>query len=269
MALAGTLHDPEGRLRAMFASSAAHLAHYAHISVVATAATDRDLVAALRAAGVRVLHNGDERAGENRRQAIADATTLEANSIFSCDFDRWLHWAQAFPDELAALGPRIASNCADAWYVCLGRTPRAYATHPLVQRVAEEATNHPLSLALGRQVDATAGASWLSREGADILLRSSIEPTLATDTEWPLLVHSVDPTRVAYLACEGLEFETADRYGPEIEAAGGLASWTERTYETPEVWHWRLRLAADSSAAICRVLDGPTSSRRSAKTSHT
>lgn len=227
---------------------------YAGVSVVATAATDSRMVDALRAAGVEVQEDGDEQAGENRRRAVADALRSGANCIFSCDFDRWLHWAQCFPEELAALGSRVANECADAWYVCLGRTSRAYATHPLAQRVAEKATNHPLSLALGRQVDATAGASWLTREGAEIVLCDSIEPTLATDAEWPMLVHLVDPKRVAFLACEGLEFETADRFGPEIQAAGGLAAWCNRTYETPEVWESRLRLATDSVAAITRLL---------------
>lgn len=257
VAFAGTLHDPQGRLRHLFEAHVSLLAAYTRVIVVATAATNREMVGEVRAAGVQVLHHGDERAGENRRRAIAEAIRSGANSIFSCDFDRWLHWAQFFPDELKGLGSRVASDCADAWYVCLGRTPRAYATHPLVQRVAEEATNHALSLAIGRHVDATAGASWLSREGAEILLRDSVEPTLATDTEWPLLVHLIDPTRVDFLACEGVEFETADRFGPEIRAAGGLEAWLDRTYETPAAWESRLQLATDSVAAINRVLSQP------------
>jgi hypothetical protein len=253
-ALAATLHDPEGRLMASLESSTALFSMYAGVYVTATAASDSRIVEALRAAGARVRADGDARAGENRRRAVADALASGASSIFSCDFDRWLHWAKFFPDELAALPTRIADECPESWYVSLGRTSRAYATHPLVQRATEEATNHALSLVLGRGVDATAGASWLTRRGAEIVLSESIEPTLATDAEWPLLVHRVDPARVGFLACEGLEFETADRFELEIELAGGVEQWLERTYETPAEWEARLRLATDSVAVICRLM---------------
>lgn len=252
-ALAATLHDAEGRLLPGLQSNAAHLAMYAGVFVTATTASDSRIVEALRAAGARVRADGDERAGENRRLAVATALGSGVSSVFSCDFDRWLHWAQFFPDELTALPTRVADQHPESSYVCLGRTPRAYATHPLVQRATEAATNHALALALGREVDATAGACWLTREAAEIVLRDSIEPTLATDVEWPLLVHRVDPARVTFLACEGLEFETADRFKAEIEDAGGFEEWVKRTYETPAMWGARLRLAADSVAAICRL----------------
>ncbi len=58
-----------------------------------------------------------------------------------------------------------------------------------MQRVAEGATNRAASLALGRRLDATAGACWLDRSGAEIVLAGSVEETNATDLEWPALVN--------------------------------------------------------------------------------
>ena len=149
---------------------------------------------------------------------------------------------------------RIDRQRPRRWYACLGRTARAFATHPDVQRLTETVTNTALSLALGRRLDAVAGASWLSRAGAELILPRSIETTNATDLEWPALIALVDPRRIGLLRCEGLEFETAAFYPEAIAAAGGLAAWLHRTYDHPESWRARTQLAADSIAALARVL---------------
>ncbi|MDP9366607.1 MAG: hypothetical protein M3Q10_20665, partial [Chloroflexota bacterium] len=115
--------------------------------------------------------------------------------------------------------------------------------------------NRALSLAVGRRLDATAGACWLSPEGAELVLRGSIEASNATDLEWPALVHRADPRRLAFVALDGLAFETAAFFPAEVAAAGGEAAWIDDRYERPEVWRDRLTLAADSVAALCRVLE--------------
>ena len=124
-----------------------------------------------------------------------------------------------------------------------------------MQRLTETVTNTALSLALGRRLDAVAGASWLSREGAELILPRSIEPTNATDLEeWPALIALADPRRIGQLRCDGLEFETAAFHPVAIAAAGGLAAWLHHTYDHPESWRARTQLAADSIAALTRVL---------------
>ncbi len=102
------------------------------------------------------------------------------------------------------------------WYVCLGRTARAFATHPAAQRLPETATNRALSAAAGRPLDAVAGAAWLTPEAAEIILAGSREPTAATDLEWPALILRHDPSRLRGLRCEGLEWETPDFHAAEI-----------------------------------------------------
>ncbi len=251
-ALAATLHDPEGRLLPALRERVDRLAGYRRVCVAATEATDAQVVALLRDRGVIVVP-GDARVGEARRAALRGAVG-DGNAILACDFDRWLHWAGRFPEELAATPARLARRRPPPWYACLGRTARAFATHPAVQRAAEGATNRALSLALGRRLDATAGACWLAPAGAALVLRESVEATNATDLEWPALVYRTDPRRLAFLAVEGLEFETAAFFAEEVAAAGGEAAWVRDRYDRPEVWRDRLRLAADSVAAACRVL---------------
>lgn len=258
-ALVATLHDPRGVALTLLHLEpvTAALGMYPLVVVAATAATDACVPTRLEQFGVHVVPGGQ--AGEGRRAAL-QAAGANQPACFSCDFDRWLHWARFWPDELAALPARVArlgtSKRIPPWYVCLGRTARAFATHPAAQRLPETATNRALSAAAGRPLDAVSGAAWLTPEAAEIILAGSSEPTAATDLEWPALILRHDPNRLRGLRCEGLEWETPDFHAAEIVAAGGLAAWTRATFNTPSMWAARLGLAAASGAALQRVLAG-------------
>jgi hypothetical protein len=256
-ALVTTLHDPAGDALPFLARDdvAGALLTYPLVTVAVTAATDPRPIARLEALGARIVPGG--RSGEGRRAALA-AAGAEGEAWFNCDLDRWLHWAVAWPEELAMVPASAARFGAGEqhrpWCVCLGRTARAFRTHPPAQRLPEAATNRALSWAVGKPLDAVAGAVWLSSEGREIILAESIEPTAATDLEWAALILRRDPARLRGLRREGLEWETPDFHAAEIAAAGGLAAWTTRVFDTPAMWAARLRLAADSTAALARVL---------------
>jgi hypothetical protein len=260
-ALVATLHDPRGVALTLLERDlepvVTALGTYPLVVVATTTATDARVATRLEQLGAHVVPGGQ--AGEGRRSALTVAGADQPVS-FSCDFDRWLHWARFWPDELAALPARVARlgsrKRIPPWYVCLGRTARAFATHPDAQRLPETATNRALSAAAGRLLDAVAGAAWITPEAAEIILASSHEPTAATDLEWPALILRRDPSRLRGLRCEGLEWETPDFHAAEIEAVGGLAAWTRATFDTPTMWAARLRLAAASGAALERVLAG-------------
>jgi hypothetical protein len=252
-----TLHDPRRAALSILDHDAVTTALASYpLAVVATSpATDDRVTTRLRQLGAHVVLGG--LTGEGRRAALTAGADHPA--CFSCDFDRWLHWARFWPDELAALPARLARLAGKGiapWYVCLGRTARAFATHPAAQRLPETATNRALSAAAGRPFDAVAGAAWLTPEAVEIVLAGSREPTAATDLEWPALILRHDPRRLRGLRCEGLEWETPDFHAVEIVAAGGLQAWTRATFDTPAMWAARLRLAAASGAALERVLTG-------------
>ena len=250
------MHDPRGASLSFLDAATPALQTYPLVVVAATAATDRRLTARLEEIGATVVPGG--LTGEGRRAVLA-AAGLEHPSYFSCDFDRWLHWTRFWPQELTALPERVARlgsrGRTPPWYVCLGRTARAFATHPPAQRLPEAATNRALSAAAGRPLDAVSGAAWLTPEAVEIILAGSREPTAATDLEWPALILRHDPSRLRGLRCEGLEWETPDVHAEEIAAAAGLEAWTRATFDTPAMWAARLRLAAASGAALERVLD--------------
>jgi hypothetical protein len=252
-----TLHDPRGDYLTLLDLEAVSIAlgTYPLVVVAASPASDARVTSRLDQLGACIVPGGQ--AGEGRRAALT-AAGVDHPAYFSCDFDRWLHWARFWPDELAALPERVAmigGKRISPWYVCLGRTARAFATHPAAQRLPETATNRALSAAAGRPLDAVAGAAWLTPEAAAIVLAGSREPTAATDLEWPALILRHDPGRLRGLRCEGLEWETPDAHTEEIAAAGGLVPWIRATFDTPTMWAARLRLAAASGAALERVLN--------------
>ena len=253
-----TLHDPQGAfiplIDRQLAAVTTALTTYPLVVIATSPDTDARLTSRLAQLGAHVVPGGQ--AGEGRRAALT-AAGGDQPAYFSCDFDRWLHWVRSWPQELAALPARVTrlgGKRTPPWYVCLGRTARAFATHPAAQRLPETATNRALSAAARRPLDAAAGAAWLTPEAAELILASSHEPTAATDLEWPALILRRDPTRLRGLRCEGLEWETADVHTAEIISAGGLAAWTRATFDTPAMWAARLRLAAASGAALERVL---------------
>ena len=71
------------------------------------------------------------------------------------------------------------------------------------------------------------------------------------DAEWPLLLlkppsgtfSGDEGFRLGYRPCEGLEYETADRFSPEIEAAGGYEAWVRQMSSNPNRWAFRLQIA--------------------------
>jgi hypothetical protein len=255
-ALASTLHDPDATTLPFLARADVReaLQRYRRVTVAATPVTDPRVMDRLISLGVHVVPGGET--GVGRRAALAAAMPHAA--YFSCDFDRWLHWVMSWPEELGALPERVARMGSTVrsrpYAIVLGRTARAFATHPLVQRLPETSTNHALSLAAGRRLDAVSGAVWLSPEGAATVLGNSIEPSAATDLEWAALILRRDPTRLRGLRLEGLEWETPDFHAAAIAAAGGLDAWIASTFDTPAMWAARLRLAADSVAALNRVI---------------
>ena len=250
-----TLHDPRGVSRFLIDGAARELAAYPLVTVAVTMETDPAVNARREEFGACVVPGGQ--AGEGRRAALAAAGPGQA-AYFSCDFDRWLHWARTWPEELAALPSRVARlgrGGTPPWYVCLGRTARAFRTHPAAQRFPEAATNRALSAAAGRSLDAASGAAWLAAETVPLILAASREPTAATDLEWPAIILRHDPARLRGLRCEGLEWETPDFHAEAITAAGGFEAWVRAEFDTPRLWAQRLRLAAASGAALERVLN--------------
>ena len=237
-------------------------AAYAGLVVLASGATTDRSVAELRAAGAIVERQADapatiERLGAVRRAALALGLRTRGQHFHFCDWDRVLHWAARYPDELGEVISKIPR------YDCLilGRTARAFATHPRVQRDTESIVNHCFGLVWGQELDVTAASRGFSRAAVERIVEGCDEPTLGNDCAWPLFLRRDVELRIGYLRTEGLEWETPDRYVDQIAAMGGptrwlsahdadVARWADRLelarIEVDALRRWREKLMADS-----------------------
>ena len=246
VALAVTHHDPEGRmleqikrvlpvLTGIFGGLAIRASHTAHAPSLAL----------LTGAGALLAHGSPEQAverfklGQARRDALALALQLDCPFILYCDCDRALHWAERYPKELA----EVAARVTDFDFTVLGRTPRALDSHPRIQRDTEAIVNHVFASVSGHAWDVTAATRGLARRAAEAVLAGCPDEDVSTDVSWPLFLERAGGFSLGYMATEGMEFETADRYGDEIAQAGGLAPWVARLDADPRNWAHRLDMA--------------------------
>jgi hypothetical protein len=254
--LAATYHDPQGAMLAQ-AQRVLPVLHelYDAVVVLATPNTSRQSLDRLHALGVEIdvqqPYQGDGIAtlGLVRRDSLDIALRWGASAIHLCDWDRILHWAEFHGDELREVVDAIPRYDL----LILGRTERAFGSHPQVQRDTEKLINHVFSMAWGAPLDVGAGARGLSRRAARMLIDlPEPEPTAGNDGAWPLFLARHPELTIGYAATEGLEWETPDRHADEIAAAGGLDAWLAAYDAAPDHWVFRTRLAAYEIEALAR-----------------
>lgn len=252
VALVATVHQPDERLAGMIAAQLPALAaRYAALTARCSPETHPIILALLRRHEVAVLVGGQESAGiyhigEVRREAIRAGLQAGTTHLQMCDFDRAIHWVAHYPRELES----VIADITHYDLLVLGRTERAWATHPPYQAETEPLFNRVFALVTGLSWDVGAGSRGFSQRAAERLLALSQERTVGVDAELPLLLLNQDGFRTGYRACEGLEFETADRFGAEIEAAGGYEAWEAQISADPRRWVFRLKLALMIAEAI-------------------
>ncbi|MGI5836396.1 MAG: hypothetical protein ACOX87_07880 [Chloroflexota bacterium] len=250
VALVSTMHDPEGRMvEATKLLIDRLLEMYEAVVVAPTSHTSPDILDALRGATVELLEESNGRIGVGRRHALRMGLRTTASHLQYCDFDRILHWIGRYPEELASTLEELQKYD----YTIIGRTDRAFASHPRVQRDTEAITNHAFSLWFGQPVDISAGSCGVSRRAAALLLEKSVAPSNATDAEWPALVQTTGKMTVGFTRTEGLEFETPDYFADEIAQAGSLEAWLEERSRPLTAWIARTRLTLESLESILAV----------------
>ncbi|NDJ78588.1 MAG: hypothetical protein GYB65_20250, partial [Chloroflexi bacterium] len=185
-------HDPEGRLYRQFE---AHLPTLLDVFDAVTAhakdITHAGMVDLLIDAGVEVRREPDRRdangiplIGAVRRSCLQLALETGASWVLYCDSDRALHWAEHYPDELAEVATQIRAYD----FTVIGRTERAFTSHPRIQRDTEAIINHVYGLLSGTTWDITAATRGLSRPAAEAILAQHTDDTFGVDATWPLFI---------------------------------------------------------------------------------
>ena len=254
VALTMTFHERDDRLVGLAeAQLPALAARYAALVAYCSRETHPALLAVLRRYGASVHLDSTEATGIQqlgliRREMLRAGLLAGTSHLQLCDGDRAVHWSARYPGEMDA----VAAEIPNYDLLILGRTERAWATHPPYQAETEPLFNKAFALVSGRPWDIGAGSRGLSRRAAETLVEVSQEPTVGVDAEWPLLLLNRHGLCVGYRTCEGLEFETADRFGAEIEAAGSYAAWEAQMSADPGRWVFRLRVALLIAEAAVR-----------------
>lgn len=245
--LTTTHHDPEGRLLAQIEAVLPLLTkRFAAVAVLLTPTTVPAAEQLLTKHGA-VVRRGPATwpishlyLGVWRRAALAAALAHWPHAMrwLYCDLDRMLHWAASYPDELVA-----AMSFAEE-YACTiyGRTERAFASHPRAQRETEAMANHGFALVSGHPWDVMAAARAFSRPAAELIVTRAHDNSVGSDCSWPLLCQHAGLS-LGYLATEGMEFETPDRYAAELAQLGGVAAWLAQLDSDPQHWLLRLEIA--------------------------
>jgi hypothetical protein len=244
VALALIQYDPDGALFDQTVRVLPRLQQvFAGITVCANAATDPRSIDILQQSGVRVTAEapqvGLNHIGWFRRTAVQLALHGPGAFILYCDFDRILHWMESHPQELTGVAQRLTRYD----FTVLGRTARAFATHPRLQRDTEAIINHVFERVSGRAWDTGAGARGLSRRAAEAIVTGCLDDQVSNDVTWPLCLQQTGGFTLGYIETEGLEFETPDRFPAEVARAGGAAQWSEQLDDDPQHWAHRLQLA--------------------------
>jgi hypothetical protein len=200
-ALLTVTHDPEGRNKEHFKKVHKALEDiYSNIFITISDQSSPELIREIEKSNFKIKIIPKKGAAEARREAVKFGITGYNPYFHYCDFDRILTWGNNHLNELK----KVVADIPNHHYLILGRSERAFQTHPIEWMETEKITNKIFSLEYGQEADITAGACSFSRECAEHLNRYSKERM--TDAEWPMIIHRIGKLDVHYRAVEGLEY---------------------------------------------------------------
>jgi hypothetical protein len=172
-----------------------------------------------------------------RYVALRHALAADATHVLCADLDRLMRWVEVAPDEWLGLTAVVQrSDC-----LVVGRTDRAFQTHPQALQQTERVINAVFSELLGASVDLGGGARGFSRAAAQFVVAHA-EPEAWSDAAWPILAQR-GGFRVDYLALDCNDWETADRYLGRSADPDTQRHEAEKRDQDPKQWSDRVRLA--------------------------
>lgn len=145
---------------------------------------------------------------EGRYLALKEVMNTGADHIHYADFDRLLRWVETCPDEWRRTVRAVQqSDC-----LVIGRSERAWNTHPQAMRQTEAISNAVISNLVGMELDLSSGSKGFSRAAVAVLMANT-QPNraLGADSEWIIVLHRAGFV-VDTLKVDGLDWETADRH---------------------------------------------------------
>jgi len=244
------LHDPEARLAKATRTYGKDLKrlYFGHIHIRATKDTHPDSLKALDSANITYSiekNSGKYIAmGKTYKEALNMGIKMKTRNIHVCDFDRILHWVKNYSSELKDIIEFLPSNQGITW---LGRTSRAFNTHPKTQKETEEIVNILASEVANQKVDIMSGSFALDLASAKLLLKKSKRNDYSFFAEFIKLAKE-NNIQINSLMTEGLEWETPDQYEDKIQKEG-YSDWLDEFMSLPE-WKRRIELMEKNTEVL-------------------
>jgi hypothetical protein len=176
-----------------------------------------------------------------RHLAVQQSLETSASHVHYADLDRLLRWVETKPLEWRQTLEAIQkTDC-----LIIGRTEKAFSTHPQALQQTETIVNLVFSHLLGRPVDLGGGSRGFSRRAVRFLMTNSPPGrALGTDAEWPILLHRAG-FAVDYLAVDGLEWESSARYEQQVGDLDTLRRAADAYDEDAQHWAFRVEVALE------------------------
>jgi len=240
--LSSTYHDPQFRLKSLLTSALPKIKSiFSKLTVCCTPATPEEDSNFLIQEDFEVVSGTGMIQVDNYKRAIKLALDHvvypENEKIFYIDFDRLIHWINTYPDELT----KTLKENSDVDYLHIGRTQRAFNTHPITQKETEIMVNELGSKILGfsETRDIISVCFLFTKDLGEKILKIKTSTKTGFYGIWPIIFWSSTNLK-RYVSCEGLEWETADMYKREIDNVG-YNQWLE-DFQTPHEWKKRVQL---------------------------
>lgn len=201
LAFLGTVHDPEGKNINLFMECNKYLNKiYDYIFLTISDKTSKEYIKLIKEANYNIKIIPKKGAANARREVVKFGVNNEEVDYYHyCDFDRVLVWIKNNLDELRSLKRYIA----DCEFLIIGRTEKAFLSHPIAWRETERLTNKVFSEYVGRSVDITGGSCAFSKKVAKLIHKYSKEKV--TDGEWPIIAYKFN-MKLDYIEVNGLEY---------------------------------------------------------------
>jgi hypothetical protein len=250
--VSSTLHEPQFRLKSALLTALPTIKNlFSEIVICCTSSTGKEVKDFLLKQGFLVPISPSLRQFETYKLALSTALECiknpENQKIFYIDFDRLIHWINNYPEEL-----RSVLNNVDVDNLHIGRTSRAFNTHPLTQITTERIANEFGSKLLGAKntKDIISVCNIFTKELGERILKVNNTTAAGFYCSWPVCLWRWAEEK-RYIEVEGQEWETPDRFQKEIKQMG-YEKWLEQ-FQSPFEWEKRVLLLQECLHELYRI----------------
>ena len=215
-----TFHDPEGKRSIEFLKKHAPLIKetFDFIKIGCPKTTSPIIFRFLKEKQIDFFKTIPGFGSKTRRLVLREGLKENADYYLSIDLDRLLFWLEKYPKELVKAINSI-KNLSDNEFLSIGRTKKAWDSHPDYQKIPELKTNRAISKELGFSVDITNGCYSFPRKIGHLIDRKALGSKAGvSDVEWLMISKVYAKAKIHAIFVDGLAWETNLIFGKKRAA---------------------------------------------------